>query len=426
MKDELYDDLIQHMANIPNLTIESICREYGLSNEEMADINCTLKSDRKIMARIGMNYPRFVEESCKFVTEYANEIEDFLSGKRSYPLIVEVHPGAVCNLNCIFCFSRGDEYTGLGKKVNMIPFGVFYEFCADLKRNDVREIWFSGGKEPLTNKNTMDFIDISNSFGFITRLYTNGLLLNTEHKGLQELSQIRISVNAAMSETYCKICGLRDGGQFAALLDKIGRLSDIKKNMEKEFKAKICVSFLIQELNYHEMIDFYNLMSGLGVDSIQYRLDSIGRIGKMSDEMRKSVIEQAGDILYRANKCGDSMTSLRGIVEGEFDNDLLPGLSRPKICMAGLVKRGIDPFFNVFFCEYSSHPYFSNTNSNLKLGNMMGESFSDIMERSKDKFPPVCEFCQAHEYGLNVLFEKLVADKKFGFALKDQIFYRGI
>jgi hypothetical protein len=57
---------------------------------------------------------------------------------------------------------------------------------------------------------------------------------------------------------------------------------------------------------------------------------------------------------------------------------------------------------------------------------MIKEPFSEIMKRAAGKFPPVCEHCQAHEYGLNVLFEKLVADKNFGFNLKDQIFYRGL
>lgn len=324
------------------------------------------------------------------------------------------------------CFSANDNYDEHIEHLDTIRPEVWDSICRDCKKNDVREIWFSGGKEPLTNKNTVHFIETANYYGFKTRLYTNGCLLNPSEPTLADCNQIRISVNAANYMTHMKVCGTNNDKLFSRLIGTISDLVDRKKESNGNFKAKIAVSFMIQRSNYNEIYAFFEKFLEIGVDSIQFRLDSIGRVPKLTPKERMEVIGQSTDIVdYMIKNKPVIDLSLRGITEDEFDRELLPGLDKPKVCMAGMIKRGINPWSIVYNCEFSSHPHFKGESKNLILGDVNKTSFGDIMKKSANKFPPVCKFCQAHEYGLNVLLPKLFDDLKFGINIEEQIFYKG-
>lgn len=426
MGKDIIDAYFDIVSNKPDTRAKEIADTLTISKNEISLLNLFIKSNDNMFKKFAAMHPRFVNESCSFVTENAKEIRDFLLGTRIYPLIVEIHPGAFCNYKCEFCFSGGDDYDEHLEHLDTLRPEKFDEICRDCKKNDVREIWFSGGKEPLTNKNSIHFIETANYYGFRTRIYTNGILLNPSDYTLADCNQIRISINAAKNETYMKVCGVKNITTFDILADKIKDLVYRKRESNGKFKAKIAVSFMIQRSNYNEVYAFFEKFLNVGVDSIQFRLDSIGRVPKLTPKERMEVISQSADIVeYMIKNKPVLDLSLRGITEEEFDRELLPGLNKPKVCMAGMIKRGINPWGIVYNCEYASHPHFKGESKNLILGDVNKSSFGDIMKSSANKFPPVCKFCQAHEYGINVLLPKLFDDLKFGLNIEEQIFYKG-
>ncbi|MFC2013245.1 hypothetical protein ACFLUE_03045 [Chloroflexota bacterium] len=116
-----------------------------------------------------------------------------------------------------------------------------------------------------------------------------------------------------------------------------------------------------------------------------------------------------------------------GVVEGEFESrfpQFLPGLSKPAFCRAGLLKRGLNPYGAVYYCEFSSHPWLQMESSHLRLGDINQKDLGDILRSNTGKYPPVCPLCQAHEYGLNITLERIEKDLKYGIPIERQPYYR--
>ena len=423
--EELFEMYKSEITMHPDARASEIANKFFIPTGVMAYMNDKIKNDDKLFRIVSSVYPRFMKESCDFVTENVNVINNFLTGKRFYPLILEFHPGVFCNHKCEFCFNLFDDYDEKINHFNTIKPKKFDEVCNDCRNNGVKEIWFSGGKEPLTNADFITFLEIAHAYGFITRIYTNGVLLDPKWETLDKCSQIRISVNASTSDVFMKVCGASNPIIYDKLIEKIKVLVNRKK-ISSNFMAKIAVSFMVQGDNCHQMRNFFEKFVDIGVDSIQFRLDSIGRVPKLTIPEKDSVILQSAEITESVLKNNPkTFVDLRGVVEDEFNRELLPGIRKPAVCMAGMIKRGINPFSKVYQCEYSSHPHFKGESKRLILGNVNDESFHDIMSKNVGFYPEVCKFCQAHEYGMNVLLEKLSDDLKFGLAIKDQIFYKG-
>jgi organic radical activating enzyme/G:T-mismatch repair DNA endonuclease (very short patch repair protein) len=348
--NRLLNEYLSFISSNIDARASEIFDKFFISNEKIASLNKQINSNNGHLNEIRLSSHRFFDESCDFVNNNAKVITDFLTGKRVYPLILEFHPGPICNNRCEWCFSAFDEYDQHINDTNTLSVGKFIEICKDCSNNDVREVWFSGGKEPLTNKDFIHFLEIANHYGFKTRLYTNGILLSPKEPAYATCSQIRISVNAAKPETYCKVCGINNMKLFDRLVNTITELV-IRKKENPVFGARIAVSFMIQKYNCNEMYDFFEKFMSIGVDSIQFRLDSIGRVPKLTTDEQRVVIDQAAEITDYVIKNNPKVDlSLRGIAEDEFNRELLPELRKPKVCMAGMIKRGMNPWGVIYNC----------------------------------------------------------------------------
>ncbi len=393
---EMIDLLKQH----PEMPSRDVARILGLNKEEIVKHYSAIQS----IAEDIFSSDRYTLLTLNLLSSDAFVIEDLLMGKRVAPLILEIHPGRECQGKCEFCFSHEIDYE------DAIPCSIssYLEAVVRSREMGVREVWFSGGKEPLTNPDTPALIAACNSLGFGTRLYTNGLLLDKYvSKSVLGSSQVRISLNAPDQETYEKIFGMN--GSFVTVLDNITRL--IKYRNTHNGPVNVSLSMIIQSANYDKIGEFVDLAESLGVDSVQFRFDSVNRLPPLTSPQKESIMQQMDELEKDPPSIG---LDFRGFKEGEASGGLLPRLGKPKVCRAGLMKRAIDPFGNVWFCEFSSHPAFRFDRQNLMYGNIMHESISVIFHETSNCRFPVCLLCQAHEYGLNILLEKLEDDIDYG------------
>ena len=85
----------------------------------------------------------------------------------------------------------------------------------------VRSITFTGGGEPLTNKNIDDAIEYASDVGLNIGLVTNGGLLNNEiNQSVNHCCRfIRVSIDAGTVETHHKLHGTKNKFE----LNKIGK-----------------------------------------------------------------------------------------------------------------------------------------------------------------------------------------------------------
>lgn len=338
----------------------------------------------------------------------------------------------------------------------------------DAKANGTEEIWFSGGREPLTARTAVKAIAIATEMGFKVRLYTNGEMLGRFFnekdeadpdryvRALLRCEQVRISMNAATPETYGKIHfpkPLRPGDAFANVHDKEGAdaFPIVVENVARLIKerndrradpayaikprVKIALSQIIQPLNCHELTAFFDMARDLGADSIQIRAESVGAVAPFTQEQKENILAQVRGLTRQKELglFGDLEFDLRGLSAEDLDaskqsEQFLTGMRKASLCRAGAFKRGINPWGVVYNCEYSMHPQNASDEEYRKNGTEIGdlrkEPFGAVMDRMAGRaLLNRCPQCQAHEYGMNITLEKFVRDTRYGIPVTDQPYF---
>jgi len=315
----------------------------------------------------------------------------------------------------------------------------------DCKEGGVQEIWFSGGKEPLMSKWTIYAIDKANKLGFSTNLYTNGELLDTKEarEVVMGCSQVRFSVNASNSKTYDMIhftsnekypCLMHERkGQkvFEKVIMNLKELVKLKR--ETGSKVKIAISQIIQPLNYYDLLEFIDMAHEIGVDSVQIRAESVGMVRAFTEEEKEIIVAQVYEINRRKNlgHYEDIELYLRGVTKNELNaskdmEQFLPGMRRAKLCRGGAFKRGINPYGKVYYCEFSMHPQNARSEpyKSKLIGDIREKSFAKILNDVAGIYPHICKRCQAHEYAMNITFEKFHDDYNWGIPIDSQPYYK--
>lgn len=188
---------------------------------------------------------------------HLDRLQDFLNGKPTYPVSVEMDLSDWCNLGCSWCrFSKAHHN-------DVMSLDSARHILQQLKDVGVKSVVYSGGGSPLMNSDFDEIVKHGCSLGLDQGIYTNGTEVHKHIEALKsQMKWIYVSLDAATRETYLKIKG-KD--QFQQVLSNIALLTAEKP------KAKIGVGFLVSAENAHEAISFAELCRGLNVDYVQYR-----------------------------------------------------------------------------------------------------------------------------------------------------------
>jgi molybdenum cofactor biosynthesis enzyme MoaA len=106
-------------------------------------------------------------------------------------------------------------------------------------------------------------------------LVTNGILMKSHWHELENiypnLTQIKVSFDAATEQTYNKT---RCGGSWNKVTEStrfVANWLTQRKAQHLNAYTKLVANFVVQQTNYHEMIDFVALCNSLGVDQILFQ-----------------------------------------------------------------------------------------------------------------------------------------------------------
>jgi TDP-4-amino-4,6-dideoxy-D-glucose deaminase len=422
--------ITQELSEHPDLSSAEIAERLGISREELLDCYDIIQNNGELQRTVIENSvsPRLTTSASDLLTQHKDYITKILSGEEVYPLILEFHPGPVCQCQCKFCFSDGWDYAELVNSEKPIHRERVLEVFDDCRQKGVEEIWFSGGKEPFVNPLTPEYIRLANETGFKTRLYTNGIAMNKDiQESILDCHQIRISINGAKPSTYANIqfrskSGAQLDGIYDRVLDNVSSLVSLKRQRNKGLK--IGISQILQPDNHDEMQEFTKMAEGLGVDSVHFRLEAMGMVRDFTPGEYETIRSEIAELTENHY---DLEIDIRGVAEGEFESrasQFLPKLRPPSRCRAGLLKRGLNPYGGVYYCEFSSHPRFRVDSAHLRLGDVNHEALGDILLQNTGKYPPTCPLCQAHEYGMNLTLEKIERDLWYGIPIERQPYYR--
>lgn len=168
------------------------------------------------------------------------------AGRDVVPVHVQLILSDLCNQDCHFCAYRMEggftsKYFG-GNPNRFIPTVKAIEILDDCAALGVKAIEFTGGGEPTVHKDCMPIIAHAQSVGLQTALVTNGVRLKP-HRALEQLTWLRVSVDAGTAETYERIRRSRAWATVMRTLDYVGTLR----------RPYVGVGFVVTRENWHEL-----------------------------------------------------------------------------------------------------------------------------------------------------------------------------
>ena len=200
------------------------------------------------------------------ILKHIDRINEWQQKGVSRPITYELDMTNICNSKCHFCFGF------LDRQNNQFSINLkdAKNILNQIKKFGGRAVTFTGGGDPLCNKDTVAAVKYAKKIGLDVGFITNGILLNKDNVRdiVSSCLWIRVSLDAATKETYLKTHCL-NSNMFDLVVSNIKLLSKEKKKQNSDIT--IGVGFLTYDRTIHEIIDFAKLSSTLNVDYAQYR-----------------------------------------------------------------------------------------------------------------------------------------------------------
>lgn len=196
---------------------------------------------------------------------FNSKLKDISERVLSAPIHIRLKPTNRCNHRCYYCCYRNKNLyvNQLFDEKEEIPLKKMHEIINDFKRLGVKAVTFSGGGEPLCYLNIIGTIENLLRGGIKIGMLTNGSLLKGEvaHILSREATWVRISMDAADSQTYTKIRSVSIK-EFDSVCKNIYNFTKIKSK-----KCELGVNFVVTRENFNDIFKFLKLMKRIGVDN---------------------------------------------------------------------------------------------------------------------------------------------------------------
>lgn len=183
------------------------------------------------------------------------------------PEEVQIYPTNKCNLKCIFCCQKLNQYDFSAELTRQRWFEIAEELC-DM---GVKKILISGGGEPLlVPDTTLGIMNICKSNGLQGRLINNGTLWTEElatNTVKMQWDAIVFSVDSSNEGMHDKLRGV--SGCFDKLMKSVLLFKNIKKNENKD-KPRLEFNFVLNRLNYKNILGMIKLANKFKIDFLNF------------------------------------------------------------------------------------------------------------------------------------------------------------
>lgn len=189
----------------------------------------------------------------KFVHHW-DKIEQLKEGKQINPISLKIILTNTCTRKCHFCFEK-EKNKMFQETLNT---DVALKLIEDAKEIGIKSIEFTGGGEPTDHPEFKKIFMRAKDLGFDLGLVTNGSNLSKmDISILDNITWLRISINALSDNVYLKTCGVPFN--YKNILPDIGKLN-----------TTVGASFVITSRNYLEIVDFAKYMKEIGFKNVRF------------------------------------------------------------------------------------------------------------------------------------------------------------
>jgi MoaA/NifB/PqqE/SkfB family radical SAM enzyme len=194
--------------------------------------------------------------------ELSTRIEQFVTSGDSTPMHVDLDLTTECNYRCRHCgdLARGLlNHGGLSRE-------LLDALLDDLRAMAVHEVVLIGGGEPMLSPYFAHALRSLHEYGIACGVVTNGSGMSDAALEAMRVgcTWVRVSLDAATTETYAKIHNPDDNSTLDTVAENVRR-------MVTSMGARVGVSFLITPLNMHEIEAATRMAKAWGASYIRIR-----------------------------------------------------------------------------------------------------------------------------------------------------------
>lgn len=295
---------------------------------------------------------------------HPEKIKAIKNGDRTAPIYIRIKPTNVCNHSCNYCHYGSGMYLDLKEErmSDSIPWERMQTIINDIADIGVKAVTFSGGGEPLMYPKIVETIKLVLEREVDLSIITNGSRLNDERaEVLKDAKWVRISMDAAKSETYSKIRSI-DLDSFDKLCLNIKNFAKIKNE-----NCELGVNFVVSHENYEEVYDVAVLMKSLGVNHIKYAARITTNVNEYHKDFKNKVIE----LINKAKELETEKFRIISLYEDDFH--LSSSFERPyEKCMIKESVCVIAADSKIYYCHDKAYL------ENGIVGDLAEKSFKDI------------------------------------------------
>jgi MoaA/NifB/PqqE/SkfB family radical SAM enzyme len=200
------------------------------------------------------------------ILKHLERIVEWQRTEFSRPITYELDMTNRCNSKCPYCFG----FANRENDSSFIDIASARNIIGQIKDFGGKGLTFTGGGEPLCNRDTIKAVQYAAKTGLDVGFITNGILLDEKKAEIlvNHCTWIRVSLDAGTRGVYKITHGLGPD-----VFDKVVRNISVlvKKKKERKSKVTIGTGFITFPDVADDMVAYTELSRRLGVDYAQFR-----------------------------------------------------------------------------------------------------------------------------------------------------------
>jgi len=336
------------------------------------------------------------------------------------PVTVDVVPTLECPQDCCGCSNsdwrknrEGPGWLNKSREERMMSEPVMKAMLERIAAAGTKAVVFTGGGEPMMNRNTAIGAQYARKLGLEVGLYTDGIVMSKEAIDMlidSRVTFIRYSINAASPAAHALVGGYRpNDSKFRRVTEGLRHLA--MRNREAGNHTTVGVSFIASDLNVEELGKLGRWLRELeddpetrgGIDYLTIRPILAHRSFRNGEQVKSEVFEEAHRRIEEEVRPALQGTGIKVLeIVSRFSSS--QDKERPyKKCTSTPWFGASGPDGSLYLCAES---YYGN--KLIQLGNLAQNSVSEIFHSEQannvienidfKNCPPVCKMHELNKY----------------------------
>jgi molybdenum cofactor biosynthesis enzyme MoaA len=416
----LKTEIIKQLFLMPYLPAKEICKEFGISKNELIKTYDFIKSFYKSKELFAYSRYSYLVNVLGQLSKDTEKTLTILSGEIPSPPSnsLELFISESCNARCKFCYRNGNLYHHKDRILTDLEYSKLINDFADLNGENLD---ITGGLEPLLGPSLLCILKNGVERKLNVNLYTNGIALGNDEitEQIMKIARIRISLNSSNSKNYKKVMGV---DKFDSVIKNLQQLVETKRKTGSN--VQIGIGFAIYKENYTCIFEALELSQKLKLDFLDLRAVEVTNLERLDPQQRSELESILNEVKRKKtlNEYGVLNVSIADTFNTVIDpeNDCMKYVKEDLIKELWHFRVTVTPYGKIYALNFIGQP--SREDDRFLLGEL-GENgdLSNILSNGKN-IPYNQNILVAHDITLMIALSRIASDLEFGISVEQNPF----